>query len=280
VAAAAAYCRAAASGHVEATCHLAILFQVGQGVSGGKNTYEADRLYGDAATAGSAHAKCNLAMSSSQSAPQRVELTKQAAEAGHLQAMCNLGNMYQHGDETMPNDAALAFSWWEKAADAGSAIGMYNVGIAFRDGIGVAVDHTMSVTWLTSASDLGYGLAQYNLGVAYTEGKGVASDHAKAAGLYRAAANAGVGLAAFNLACMHMGRHPPVIQDWEAVAKWARHASALLPTHEQARKLQALGEQNAGKPAATVDDAVQQPSAGQELLHSVFHLRLNLNSSS
>ncbi len=257
-AAAAAYCAAASAGHVEAVTHLAILFHVGEGVR--KDLAEADRLYELAANAGSAHAKCNLATLPSRTPEQQLALTREAAELGHLRAMTNLGSMYEAG-VVVEKDLGAALEWWRKAAAADFAIGQFNVGIALRDGLGTAVDRAESVAWLTKAADQGYGLARYNLAVALCEGE--QADHARAAELYRCEAVAN-GDAAFNLAVLHMGRHPPVPQDWAEVARWARRAEVLMPHHEKAAQLRRLAEAKAGAPARAVEG---QASGGGRELH-------------
>ena len=198
--AAAAYCAAAGSGHIQATTHLAILFHAGQleGAKEGLHLQEAERLYTLAAKAGCAHAMCNLATLptyvSFRTAEQQLSLTKQAAELGHLRAMTNLGSMYETGLQfALAKDPAAALEWWRKAAAADFVMGQFNVGIALRDGIGTSVDHAESVVWLSKAAEQGYGLARYNLAVALCEGKGVAADYARASELYRAEATAGFG---------------------------------------------------------------------------------------
>ena len=51
---------------------------------------------------------------------------KRAAEKGNIEAMLELGVLYQKID-TLDNAPQLALHWFEKAAMAGSAVGQYNL---------------------------------------------------------------------------------------------------------------------------------------------------------
>jgi TPR repeat protein len=46
--------------------------------------------------------------------------------------MTKLGWMYEHGQGRFPKDDARAVSWYRKAADAGDAAGMTNLGWILR----------------------------------------------------------------------------------------------------------------------------------------------------
>jgi hypothetical protein len=51
-----------------------------------------------------------------------------AADAGSAVGLDNLGTMYDQG-QGVPKDDAQAASWYRKAADAGNADGMNNLGV-------------------------------------------------------------------------------------------------------------------------------------------------------
>ena len=88
---------------------------------------------------------------------------------------------------------------------------------------------------------------------------------------------------------MHMGKHPPIVQDWVEVAKWAQHACLLMPRHTQAPQLSAMAEAKVVSEtgdlsfiAPVVEGATLHgagAAAGTELLHDViFDLKLAASS--
>ncbi len=66
----------------------------------------------------------------------------------------NLGHMYDNGDGTA-TDAAEAFIWYEKAAQANHPSAQYNLAIAYLQGHGTAVDEVNAVSWLNKAASNG-----------------------------------------------------------------------------------------------------------------------------
>lgn len=61
------------------------------------------------------------------------------------------------------NAAKRAVSWFRKAADKGEATVMFNVGVCYERGEGVAKDYTQAVSWYRKAVKKGYPLAQKRL---------------------------------------------------------------------------------------------------------------------
>jgi uncharacterized protein len=61
----------------------------------------------------------------------------QAASKGYGSAMNNFVWMYDNGTG-VPKSDADAVAWYRKAAEAGNADGMYNLGVMLRHGWGVA----------------------------------------------------------------------------------------------------------------------------------------------
>jgi TPR repeat protein len=55
----------------------------------------------------------------------------------------------------MPRDAASAFSWWEKAARAGSPLARNALGELYLRGEGVRPDPLAAWAWFTLAADAG-----------------------------------------------------------------------------------------------------------------------------
>jgi TPR repeat protein len=107
------------------------------------------------------------------------EWCQKAADAGVAVAMTNLGSLYQNG-RGGAQDYAKAREWYQKAADAGNTDGMFNLGWLYQKGWGVAQDYAKAHEWYQKAADAGVAVAMTNLGSLYVDGRGVAQDYAKA----------------------------------------------------------------------------------------------------
>src|SRR5262249_28505103 len=85
-----------------------------------------------------------------------------------------LGRMFEKG-LGMPQDSAQAGWWFQRAANASSALGAYAVFVTrFREG-----RYTEAKGWLEHAASQGYTPAIYNLGRLYQSGKGIGVDRTK-----------------------------------------------------------------------------------------------------
>ena len=81
---------------------------------------------------------------------------KKAADAGDATAMRNVGVYYHNGLGGLKEDKGEAFSWFKKAADAGDAIAMYAIGYFYHNGLcGVKEDKKEALTWYKKASEHG-----------------------------------------------------------------------------------------------------------------------------
>ena len=109
------------------------------------------------------------------------------AEAGDSTAQTQLGTIYAKG-ESVPEDVAKAFGWYQKAAAQGLAAAQDHLGTMYANGEGVSKDAAKAVEWYSKAAAQGYARGQYSLGWMYAEGEGVPQDFAKAAVLWEQAA--------------------------------------------------------------------------------------------
>jgi TPR repeat protein len=57
----------------------------------------------------------------------------------------------------------LAREWYQKAAEAGNAAAMTNLGHLYEEGLGVAQDYTQARTWYEKAAVGGDCSAEFNL---------------------------------------------------------------------------------------------------------------------
>jgi TPR repeat protein len=154
---------------------------------------------------------------------EAVRWYRKAADAGNAQAMHNLGYMYHRG-QGVTQDYAEAAYWYRKAADAGNSDGMTNLGWIYKDGLGMTQDYAKAAYWYRKAADAGNAQAMYNLGHMYRDGLGVTQDYAKAAYWYRKAADAGNEWGMGHLGVMYRdGRG--VTQDYAKAAYWYRKAA-------------------------------------------------------
>jgi TPR repeat protein len=65
--------------------------------------------------------------------------------------MRNLGLLYENG-LGVTKDAAEAARWYQKAADAGDALGMVNLGSMYENGTGVTKDAAEAARWYRKAA--------------------------------------------------------------------------------------------------------------------------------
>ena len=113
-------------------------------------------------------------------------------------ALFNLGVKYQTGDG-VAQDKAKAARLYRKAADLGNTAAMNSLGVLYERGDGIAQDHAEAARLYRKAADLGDALGMSNLATRYELGHGVAQDKAEAARLYRKAADLGIAHGMFHL---------------------------------------------------------------------------------
>lgn len=90
-----------------------------------------------------------------------------------------------------------AMTWYGKAADAGSAIALSNIGVLHASGAGVAVDYRAAEDWYKKAAEAGNLAGMANLAALHQNGDGVTQDLGEARNWYARAA-AGGNAAAMN----------------------------------------------------------------------------------
>ncbi|MBU6453458.1 MAG: sel1 repeat family protein [Cyanobacteria bacterium REEB67] len=133
----------ASGGDLVAKNELAFLYQNGLGVA--KDSAAAEKLYKEAADCDDPEALNNLAViyfsKSRDDHPltEIVEMLKKSEAQGNLDAMANLGWLYEKG-LGLPKDPALSLALTTKAAAHGIAAAEYNLGYFYQRGIGVERD--------------------------------------------------------------------------------------------------------------------------------------------
>lgn len=86
-----------------------------------------------------------------------IEEEIEAAENGNITAMEELANLYLNGDEEqdIEPDPEKAVYWFKKAAEAGDAMAMFNLGLHYAKGHGVQRDFGQAAEWMRKAADAG-----------------------------------------------------------------------------------------------------------------------------
>jgi len=93
-----------------------------------------------------------------QNIEQGLVWLNRAAQRGNVEAMLELGVLYQKID-TLDNAPQLALDWFEKAALAGSAVGQYNLAHMYMDGHHIAKDLPKAYIWMSLSDATGNPLA-------------------------------------------------------------------------------------------------------------------------
>lgn len=104
---------------------------------------------------------------------------------------------FDHGDYQS------ALKYWRPLAEKGNANLSNNIGVMYRDGLGVAVDGKEAVKWFQGAARKGFAQAQNNLGAMYLHGNGVQRSPEEAVKWFRLAAKKGLDMAQHNLGEMY-----------------------------------------------------------------------------
>ena len=114
-----------------------------------------------------------------------------SARAGHGDpaAMFDLATQYDLG-ALGAQDPALAFKWYQRAAEAGLPEAEFNVAVMLDSGRGAAQDMAEAAAWYGRAAARGNHRAQYNLALLYAAGAGVPRNADLAAFWFRQAAPA------------------------------------------------------------------------------------------
>ena len=99
--------------------------------------------------------------------------------SGGRQGQYYLGTLYAEGKGVQQNDA-MAFTWFQRAANQGNAAAQYNVGASYAAGTGVETSYASAAKWFQRAADQGMAFAQLNLGFLYSTGNGVPQDNVEA----------------------------------------------------------------------------------------------------
>lgn len=82
-----------------------------------------------------------------------LEIWLPAAEAGDVEAMTNVGEIFERGLGDSPNYEAAAL-WYQRAAEAGNSRAQFNLGSLYEAGLGVAADKVAALNLYRQAWDM------------------------------------------------------------------------------------------------------------------------------
>ncbi len=238
--------RAAAAGQAQAQTAMGDRYAHGNGVA--QNWFEACRWYDMAAQQGDARAQCALAVCYAEGRGVKKNLAhafiwfEKAAAQNLPQAQWSLGELYATGLPGVDADAKKATLLCKRAANAGFAPASATLGALFAR----AKKNERAVQWWTLAVEQGDLESSFNLGQAYRLGLGVAKDEARAFALFLQAAQGGVAAAQSRLGLAYATGDGAALDPIEA-CKWFELAAqrgdqAAATNRVRARKALSPGQ--------------------------------------
>jgi hypothetical protein len=155
---------------------------------------------------------------------QRAEVDRQKEQADAILSRATniIVNLQSQMDDRTKQET---FALLQAGADHGDVTSMRNLGVVYRDGVGVGQNDVKAREWYQKAADKGDARAMNNLGLLYQNGQGVAQDFSKAREWYEKAADMGDPNGKSNL------KHLPI-----KVAETARQYTEALRLQEGWRR--------------------------------------------
>lgn len=147
-----------------------------------------------------------------------------AADQKDANGMYNLGMCYLNG-YGVAADRDRAFDCFRAAAELGHPEAINNIGAFYRDGLVVERDPVIATKWFARAAGMRNVYGELNYALALQRGAGVAQDFARAAELLKDAAERG-SAEAMNAYGMTFYLGEGVAPDDEAALAWFRKAAA------------------------------------------------------
>ncbi|MBP2548183.1 TPR repeat protein [Neorhizobium galegae] len=184
----------------EATHNPRFAYQLGRALNRTQEADQAMTAYETAVNADYSAAKVNFGMLMGRMGDTSTEfkMYSEAAATGNVLAAYNLGVAYRDGLGTDKN-GEKALSWFEKAAAGGDSTAAFNIGAMYDEGDLVAEDNQLAIAWYDIAAKRGNADAMINLGLMYQAGEGIAANPQAAAEMYAEAAAAGDSFGALKL---------------------------------------------------------------------------------
>lgn len=127
-----------------------------------------------------------------------IKLTKECS-TGNAVSCSELGSHYLYLD----NDYVKAISLYQKSCERGYGKGCYNLGVMYRDGIGVQQNYSAAKLLSKQACNTGFYIGCYDVGVMYERGHGVKQNYSTAKEFYEKACRGGDAPGCYNLGTLY-----------------------------------------------------------------------------
>ncbi len=121
----------------------------------------------------------------------------EAAKAGSLEAMYEVGYMNEFGEGGLAENPGEAAKWYLAASEKGQRWAEDRLGQLYFNGEGVPEDWVTAAQWYLKSAEQGWKDGQFHMGQAYEYGVGVPLDQDRAVGWYDKAAAQGDGQSAY-----------------------------------------------------------------------------------
>ena len=210
----------------EAYYFLGVMHYYGNADGVEKSTEEAMRYFKLAADKGHQPAQVNLGMlllgdkSNTNNAALAVTYFTRAAEGGDSDAQWCLGRTYYEARVGRNPDFARATSWFRKSADAGNAFGLFHMGIVYEYGLAVNQGFHKAGEYYSRAADMENLDAMYYLGLLHAYGRGYPQDIHKASLLFKRAAESGHAPSQYYLGVIFLYGQGGFPRDYDMAFYW------------------------------------------------------------
>ena len=176
----------------EKTGNPRFAYQLGRALNKAQDVDQAMAAYNAAVEFDYPAAKVNFGMLLGRLGDAQAEFTmyKEAAASGNVLASYNLGVAYRDGLGTEA-DVGKALHWFEKAAAGGDDTAAFNIAVIYDEGQLLPEDDQTAIAWYDLAVARGNVDAMINLGLMLEAGEGIEADTAEAAEMYAQAAQRG-----------------------------------------------------------------------------------------
>jgi len=164
-----------------------------------------------------------VVLSSATVSAEDLAALKERATNGDPNAQISLGIAYRDG-RGVAQDDAQALAWFRRAAEKNDAAAFDNLGWMCEHGLGTTADLAEAARCYRESADGGHAQGQWNLGRMYAETSWGRYDNAEAARWYRRAADGGHREARYRLGLAYLqGMGVPA--DAAAACEWFRAAA-------------------------------------------------------
>ncbi|MDR0611836.1 MAG: hypothetical protein LBG58_17145 [Planctomycetaceae bacterium] len=152
-----------------------------------------------------------------------AEQYRKAAEQGHIETQCFLGELFYNNEI---GDEKEAVKWFRKAAEQGFAPAQDKLGRCYELGNGVPINYKEAIKWYRKAAEQGYAAAQRTLGDCYKDGEVVDKDYAEALKWYhKAYKQSGSSITAIAIGDCYFNGGFGISPNYTEAVKWYREAA-------------------------------------------------------